>query len=310
MKIVLSPSLNPYFNLALEEILFNKMDEDYILLWRGRKSVVIGKNQNPFEETNLDYLEEEDIKLARRISGGGTVFHDEGNVNYTMIFNKSKGKFTEFSELMEPIVKFLKEKGLDTYISERNDMRYKEMKISGTAQYTKKNRILHHGTLLFDANESLLSQSLKPKKISYQSNCVKSVRSKIINLKKVLPEEISVETFILHLKDYFIHYFNGENYELDGETIELTKKLVNDKYNTWEWIIGYTPNFKIKDALFHGDQLYEFDLSINKGRIKDVMITLDQEVLKTDHLIDKKYSKALISDESPEALNEIMKKLV
>jgi len=310
MKIVLSPSLNPYFNLALEEVLFNKTAEDFILLWRGTKSVVIGKNQNPFEETNLDYLEQEDIKLARRISGGGTVFHDEGNINYTMIFNKNKGKFTEFSELMEPIVDFLKEKDIDTYISERNDMRYKEMKISGTAQYTKKNRILHHGTLLFDANESLLSKSLKPKKISYQSNSVKSVRSKIINLKKVISEDISVETFILHLKKYFINYFHGKDYDLDEEVIQLTEQLVKDKYNTWEWIIGYTPTFKIKDSLFEDHQLYEFDLSIRNGKVRDIRITLDQEVLKTDHLINKKYSRALVTNKSSKALNTIMKKLV
>src|SRR6056297_4364175 len=147
MKIIISPSLNPYFNLALEEVLFQKTNEDYILLWRGSNSVVIGKNQNPFQETNIDFLKENKIDLARRISGGGTVFHDEGNINYTMIFNRKNAKFTEFHELMKPIVGFLKEKGVDTYITERNDMRYKDKKISGTAQYTQKNRVLHHGTL-------------------------------------------------------------------------------------------------------------------------------------------------------------------
>jgi len=310
MKIIISPSLDPYFNLALEEVLFQKTDEDYILLWRGSKSVVIGKNQNPFQETNIDFLKKNKIDLARRISGGGTVFHDEGNVNYTMIFNKKNAKFTEFHELMKPIVGFLKEKALDTYITERNDMRYKEKKISGTAQYTQKNRVLHHGTLLFDANRSLLSKSLKPKKISYESNCVKSVPSKVINLKEVIQENISVEEFVLDLKEYLIKDFNGEAYVLDEDVIKKTDALAKNKYSTWKWIIGYTPTFKIIDTFIENNQLYAYELLIRNGKVKDIKITLNEEVLKTEHLIGKKYSKALISDASSDLVNKIIKKIV
>lgn len=310
MKVVLSPSLDPYFNLALEEVLFNKTDSDYILLWRGTKSVVIGRNQNPFEETNLDYLEQEGIVLTRRISGGGAVYHDQGNINYTMILNSKKGKFVEFSELMVPIVDFLKTIGLNTYITERNDMRYKDFKISGTAQYAKKERILHHGTLLFDANQKFLSHSLRPKKIVFESNAIKSVRSKVINLKKVLSKETSVECFILQLKDYFVNHFKGINYKLTKEDRDATVKLVNDKYSTWEWIIGYTPAFKIKDTLTAGQESYVFDLLIKNGKVKEINVKLNGRLLKTNHLIDQKYSKELISKSSSTALNQLIERIV
>lgn len=310
MKVILSPSLDPYFNLALEEVLFNKTDSDYILLWRGRKSVVIGRNQNPFEETNLDYLEREGIVLARRISGGGAVFHDQGNINYTMILNSKKGKFVEFSEFMEPIVDFLKTIGLDTYITERNDMRYEAFKISGTAQYAKKERILHHGTLLFDANQEFLSKSLRPKNIAFESNAIKSVRSKVINLKKVLSKEICVEDFILQLKGYFIDHCKGINYELTKEDRDATAKLVNDKYSTWEWIIGYTPAFKIKDNLNVDQGSCVFNLLIKNGKVKEINVKLNGELIETNHLVNQKYSKELISKKSSNALNQLIERIV
>ncbi|HKL42755.1 MAG TPA: lipoate--protein ligase [Clostridia bacterium] len=310
MKIIISPSLNPYFNLALEEVLFQKTNEDYILLWRGSNSVVIGKNQNPFQETNIDFLKENKIDLARRISGGGTVFHDEGNINYTMIFNRKNAKFTEFHELMKPIVGFLKEKGVNTYITERNDMRYKDKKISGTAQYTQKNRILHHGTLLFNANRSLLSKSLKCKNIPYESNCVKSVPSKVINLRQVIKENISVEGFILDLKEHLIKDFNGEAYELEESIVEEAILLKNNKYSTWDWIIGYTPAFRILDNFTDGNHVIEYELLIRKGRIKSIKIAVNGKALETEHLIDKKYSEALICEASSNLVNKIIRKLV
>ena len=302
--------MNIYFNLALEEVLFNKKSDDFLLIWRGEKSVVIGKNQNPFQETNLDYLKSNNVDLARRISGGGAVFHDKGNINYTMIFSKKGGKFTEFSELMLPIVDFLEEKGIKTDIGVRNEMKVMGKKISGTAQYMKKNRILHHGTLLYDVNELLLDKVLKPKSIQIQSNSVKSVRSDVINLINIIPEKLSVTDFVFDLKTYLMKYYNGEKYILNSDDIDETKKLINNKYHTWEWIIGYTPDFRIKESLIIDSNEYYIDILIKNGIVDYIKINLDENILETKYLIGEKYSENLINNLSSTEVNKIMSKLV
>ena len=191
MKYFRLKSTCPYLNLAIEEYMFKHSQDEVFILWQNEPTVVIGKNQNAFAEINMDYLREKNIKIARRITGGGAVFHDLGNVNYTYISKSKVG--INFEYYSKPIIETLRDMGVCVHLSGRNDLLTEDgRKISGSAEYTANGRTLHHGTLLFDAHLDTLSSVLNVDPEKLRANAVKSTRSRVANIKEAVIRHIAV----------------------------------------------------------------------------------------------------------------------
>ena len=246
MKIIIGTSNNPYFNLAMEEYFLKQKNEDYFMLWQNDKSVIIGKNQNAYAEINHKYVTENNIKVVRRMTGGGAVFHDLGNINYTFIKRNSKDAFNDYRLFSEPIIAFLKSLGVDAYLSGRNDMLIEDKKFSGNAQCAYKESVMHHGTLLFSSEKSDISESLNINPLKIASKGISSVKSRVTNISEHLKNDISVKKFMDELTVYIKEYFN-ENciYKLSDEDEFEINKLADSKYSTNQWNYGFKYDYTV-----------------------------------------------------------------
>lgn len=251
MKYIENFSNDPRYNLAFEEYCFKYLpvDEDYVILWINGPAIIVGKNQNTLEELNIDYVKENDIKVVRRITGGGAVYHDLGNLNFSIIKNTGENKKIDFKRYNIPILNALKRLHIECELSGRNDMTIEGKKFSGIAQSIWRNRALNHGTLLFDTELDVLSKALNVKQDKIISKGIKSVRSRVTNIKPFLSENTTMEGFREILLKY-IFEFEGEDpvkYELSEKENEEINKLFTEKYDTWEWNYGYSPQFNYKN---------------------------------------------------------------
>lgn len=228
----------PYFNLASEEYLLKQKEGFYLYLWINAPSVIIGVNQNAFKEVNLNFTEQNDIKVVRRLTGGGAVYHDLNNINYTIIapYHESENLYKEFSK---PVIEYLSTIGIKAEFSGRNDILVDGKKISGNAQTVYGDRVMHHGTLLFDTDTSVLASALNPNKLKIESKGIKSVRSRVTNIKDCLKKPITVEEFLIGLSKVFLK--DSIKYEFTEQDINAINKLRNEKYATYEWNIGRSP---------------------------------------------------------------------
>lgn len=273
MKYIRNDSTNPYFNLALEEYATKKLDssDDYFILWQNDNTVVIGKNQNTIEEVNMDFIEENNIKIARRLSGGGAVYHDLGNVNFTYIVDY-RGENNSMERFAKAVVKALEKLGIKAEFSGRNDILVDGKKISGNAQYITKNRMYHHGTLLFDSDLSVLSKALKVKPEKISSKGIKSVKSRVANIKDYLKGDATIEEFKELILKYIFEVEGEElkEYFLTENDLKEINRLKDEKFSTWEWVFGHSPEFNIsKSHRFAGGQI-EANLDVKDGIIKNI----------------------------------------
>lgn len=268
-----------YFNLALEEYIFEKFKEDEVfMLWINEPSVVIGKHQNLIEELNMKYCFENKIKIARRLSGGGTVVHDFGNLNYTYITNTTGNTALDFKEFLKPMYNALLNLNVDAYISPRNDFRVQDKKICGHSEFMRKKRVLHHGCILFDSNLDNLRNALNVKNKKVISKSAKSVKSSVANLKEISKLDYEISDFLEKLKNEILQtQENFEIYELTKEDILNVDKIKSEKYATKDWIYGQSPK-----STFILDEEKEFTVEIESGRIKKINIGNDD---KYDSLI-------------------------
>lgn len=227
-----------YFNLASEEYLLKQTDGFYIYLWINDRAVIVGTNQNALQEVNLSYTTSAGVKVVRRLTGGGTVYHDGGNLCYTIIapYDKDVNYYKEFTA---PVIEYLSDLGIKAEFSGRNDISIDGKKISGNAQTVYKDRIMHHGTILFDTDGSELEKCLNPSKIKMQSKGIKSVRARVANVKDYLTEDMTMSEFktglVKKLSKTCIPF------TFSNEQIEQIKKLVDEKYSRYEWNIGRSP---------------------------------------------------------------------
>ena len=270
MLLIYNNNTNPYFNLAMEEYLLKNSTEDLFILWRNKPSVIVGKNQNTLSEINLEYVKENSIPVVRRQSGGGAVFHDLGNINFTFITNNNNS-FSDFKKFTQPIIDLLKTMGLDATFSGRNDLLIDGKKFSGNAQYNYRNKVMHHGTLLFSSQITDLSNALKVKSIKFEGKGIKSVKSRVTNISEHLDTKMSV----LEFKDLIMNYMasidsDNKLYTLSKEDIDGIEKLVEKKYNTWEWNFGNSPKYSFSNELKYPGGNVEFNLEINKGVISKI----------------------------------------
>ncbi|MCK9452532.1 MAG: lipoate--protein ligase [Bacteroidales bacterium] len=273
MLCLRSRTNSPAFNLATEEYLLNNKSEDCFYLYINNPSIIIGKHQNALAEINVDYVKAHNIDVIRRLSGGGAVFHDPGNLNFSFIMTEQEDKTGDFRKYTQPILDVLKSLGVDAKFEGRNDMTIHGKKFSGNAKCFYNGKVLQHGTILFSAKLPDLSQALKLNPLKYRDKAVKSISSRVTNISEHLQSKISLEAFeeriINHVRTM---YEDSEMYELTVIDIEAIDKLVADKYSTWDWNFGHSPKYNLQKGIKTNGGHIEVNLDVNKGIIKKVKI--------------------------------------
>jgi lipoate-protein ligase A len=267
---------NPNFNLATEEYILKNFNEDVFMLWRNEPSIIVGKNQNTLSEINYDYVKEKSIPVVRRLTGGGAVFHDLGNLNFTFISTDDAKSFNNFRKFTQPIIDILKELSVDAEFSGRNDLTICGKKFSGNAQCNYKNKVMHHGTLLFTSVITDISSALKVKPSKFEGKGVKSVASRVTNISEHLHSPLT----ILEFKDMIMKHISETStdykiYQFSDEDLRNIKKLYDEKYNTWEWNFGNSPKYTLINELKYVGGNVEFYLNVEKGIITNLKICGD-----------------------------------
>ncbi len=269
MLCILNNSTEPYFNLAAEEYFFNNFSENIFMLWRNSPAIIVGKHQNTLAEINYDYVKENNIKVVRRMTGGGAVFHDLGNINFTFIETGESEKLVDFRKYVQPILDLLLKLGVNAKFEGRNDLTIDGKKFSGNAEHVYKNRILHHGTILFSAKMSDLSQALNVKDVKYTDKAVKSVRSRVTNVSEHLQTPLTVLEFINLVFNHILEmYEDAKIYEITEEDIKKINELVEKKYSTWEWNFGYSPEYNFSKSVRTEGGTLEVSMFVENGVIQ------------------------------------------
>lgn len=271
MLIVKNSSTDAAFNLALEEVLLKEYNCDIFMLWQNFRAVVIGKNQNALEEIDSAFAKQNGVAVVRRITGGGAVFHDLGNLNFTFIKRQAKDKFLDFELFNKPIIQTLAEFGFNAVNSKRNDILVGDKKVSGNAQTVFKDSVMHHGTLLFNADMAMLSKVLKPHAFKIESKAIQSVRSRVANLSEIAKREIDIEQFKIAAEQKF-QEGGGQiiDAQSDKELLSKAHKLKDQKYSLWEWNFGSSPKYKITKCGYFSAGLIEVTYEANGGKITSI----------------------------------------
>lgn len=275
MKFISNNNItDPTLNLAMEEYVLKNMpkDDSYFLFYINRPSIIIGKNQNTIEEVNQSYIDEQGIDVVRRISGGGAVYHDTGNLNFSFVTDDDGNSFHNFQKFTEPIVEALKSLGVDANLSGRNDIQVGEAKISGNAMVKVKDRMFSHGTLMLNSELDEVQNALKVNPAKIKSKGIKSVRSRVANISEFLDEQIDIDKFKEIILKSIFGETQVEEYKLTDEDWQKIEKLSNEKYRTWEWNYGRNPkyNFERKEKFEKG--FVQIKLDVKKGRIEHAKI--------------------------------------
>lgn len=266
MKLIIDSSTDPYWNLAAEEYLLNTMDEPLLRIWRNSRSIIVGRNQNAIAEISAEYVRQNQIPVVRRLSGGGAVFHDLGNVNYSF-FNVDK------SEAISLVMGALRSMDLSVETSGRNDILFDGLKVSGTAGCKQGNHTLFHGTLLFDASIGDMVEVLKPRPEKFEGKAVKSVRSRVGNIREIAGLKTDVEGFMTMLSDFFEG--DSERCAYSQSDIESIERLKEERYATDDWNFGKSPRYDYSSVKKFPGGLVELYLKINDGIIEEAEVMGD-----------------------------------
>ena len=262
-------SCDPFYNLAFEEVVLRRRQEgDYLILWQNDRTIVVGQNQNTEAEINRSFVEQKNLRVVRRMTGGGAVYHDLGNLNYSFITDAGEVEALTMERFTSPVVAVLRGLGLNAEASGRNDILVDGKKVSGTAQRLMGKRILHHGTLLFDSDPDMVSGALKVDPEKFRSKSAKSVRSRITNIRPHLREDMDLPTFWEYLKQSlsgngFLHQ------ELTDSELKEVEKLRDEKYSTWDWNYGRSPRFDLTNKRRLPGGTLEASLLVEQGCISE-----------------------------------------
>lgn len=268
-------SRDPYYNLAFEEyVLTHRTRGDYLLLWQNDNTIVVGQNQNTEAEINRPFVEAHHIHVVRRSTGGGAVYHDLGNLNYSFITDAGDRAALSMARFTRPVVEALQGLGLQAEASGRNDILVEGRKVSGTAQRLWGDRILHHGTLLFDANADMVAGALQVDPEKFRSKSTKSVRSRIGNIRSFLKQDMDMPAFWAYLKETLAG--RGMVFDaLTAQELAQVDALKAEKYDTWEWNYGRSPRFDMTAKRYWDGGCLEAGVSVSRGLITDVIFRGD-----------------------------------
>lgn len=272
MIYIENQSTDCFFNLALEEYVFAHLDpsEDYFLLWRNDNTIVVGRHQNTIEEINGDYVKEHGIHVVRRLTGGGAVYHDLGNLNFTFIAGRENRASFDFQFFTRPVIEALSSLGVKAEFNSRNDLVIAGKKFSGNSQLVRGNRVLHHGTLLFASDLNVVSGALHVKEDKISSKAVKSVRAHVTNISEHMPRPLTMEEFKNALLFSVSSGKEMTRRALTRADLLAVNALRKEKYLTWEWNYGNSPRFNLrKERRFAGGGVTVF-LQAARGRIESI----------------------------------------
>ncbi len=269
MKLIKLNSTSPYFNLAAEEYFLKADNESKLILWQNDNTVVIGRNQSTFAEINLSRAEELKVKIIRRMSGGGAVYHDLGNLNYTYITQNSGDDFLNFEKFTKPVIDVLKSLGVNATLSGRNDLLIDGKKFSGNAQYVFRDMLLHHGTLMFNTSVNILSEVLNVSELKIKTKGISSVKSRVTNIGE--HSDVTIDDFC----NLLFKSAGGTLYELTPTDAAEIEKLQKDKYETWEWNFGYSPKHSFKSEKLFPCGIVSASLDAKDGKIADIKFSGD-----------------------------------
>ena len=264
---------DPAYNLAMEQYVFDSLPRDraYFMLWQNDNAIIIGKYQNTLAEINQSYVEQHGIHVVRRLSGGGAVYHDLGNLNFTFIMDAGESSQLNFKLFCLPVVRALERIGIHAEINGRNDMTIDGKKFSGNAQYLKNGRVMHHGTIMFRSDLSVVSQALQVDQSKIQAKGIKSVRSRVTNVCEYLTQEISLPEFRQVLLKSILEETPGDEYVLTEQDLAAVEALREQRYAAWEWNYGASPVCTLmKKQRFEGCGTVEAYISVANGLIDDV----------------------------------------
>jgi len=268
---------DPRINLAIEEYILQNFGEKdtYLLFYVNEPSIIIGRNQNSVEEINTAYVDENDIKVVRRLSGGGAVYHDEGNLNFSFITKDDGESFQNFAKFTKPMVEALNKHGVPAELQGRNDLAVEGRKISGNAMFSTKGRMFSHGTLMLDSEIEHVVSALNVRKEKIESKGIKSIRSRVANISEYLEENITMQEF----KELILRYvFDVEDvadvprYELTEEDWKNIHKISEERYQKWDWNYGKSPDFNIQESHKFDAGLVDVRLDVKKGIIENCKI--------------------------------------
>ena len=274
MRYIWLPTQSPYINLATEEYLLTQLQEDIFMLWQNADSVIIGRHQNTLAEINEAYVKEHNITIARRLTGGGAVFHDLGNLNFSFIRNiEPEEKEINFVKFLQPIVDALQSLGVPATFSGRNDLMVHGKKISGNAMVFHENRVLEHGTLLFSTMQNHLAEALRVDPEKFKDKAVKSVRSRVTNISEHLKTPMSVLEFKDYLMDFILEHQPSSRIEpLTPQEEAYIQKRADEKFSTWEWNYGASPKYAIERKMRTKGGTVQINMDVKNGIINDVRI--------------------------------------
>ncbi|MCW5864113.1 MAG: lipoate--protein ligase [Anaerolineae bacterium] len=266
MLCLIRHETDPYFNLAAEEYVMEHFPQDCFMLWRNAPAIIVGRHQNTLAEIDIDYVRAHDIPVVRRLSGGGAVFHDLGNLNFTFIADDSAR--LDFHRFSQPILDALRAMGVPAVFEGRNDLTIDGRKFSGNAQYVHGGRVLHHGTLLFAARMADISAALRPAAAKFAGKAVQSVRSRVTNITEHLPEPMTVLEFRDRLMAHVVATTPAvEPYAFTPADVAAITQLRDEKYATWEWNYGHSPAYNYHKAARTPGGMLEVALDVNDGII-------------------------------------------
>lgn len=266
---------DPSLNLALEEYALRHLpfEEDYLLFYINEPSIIIGKNQNTAEEVNTSYVDEQGIHVVRRLSGGGAVYHDLGNLNFSFLTRDDGKSFHNFRKFTEPVVEALRKLGVEAELSGRNDLQVGERKISGNAQFATKGRMFSHGTLLFDSEIDSIVSALNVNPAKFESKATKSVRSRVANISEFLKEPMTMDQFRQFiLESIFEGYAEIPEYQLTDEDWAAVRKLADERYRNWDWNYGRSPAFNVRQVKRLAAGTFDIRLNVIDGNIAEAAI--------------------------------------
>lgn len=304
MRYYLNTQTDPSFNLAAEQYLLQNANEDCFMLWRNHNTIVVGKNQNTVSQINPEFVKEHGITVVRRITGGGAVYHDLGNINFTFIKVGGHVKKIDFCAYTRPILEYLNQSSVPARLDGRNDLIVDGLKISGNAQHIHKAKVLHHGTLLFDVDLEMLATVLLTDPEKYRDKAVQSIRSRVTNIRKYIPGHPTVEQFMDDLGLHMQKFHNAAVTRFCEKDLKQINRLASEKYQQWSWNFGESPAYDFSKSTRTPGGTLDIRMQVKDGTIEDIRIfgdffgidpVSDIEALLTDCRHDPQAVKKMLN---------------